>query len=846
MAERTLLHTAAKMTEAEVSRCAESGFRNCGNLSGKVDQFHRIKEKLAARPGWQAAALAELLDPRLLGDRTGVWDGTQVVRRLVAEIKSSDQCDNVTEFISQEASSLKPTPLTRHIINERTCGDAIQLNAMAGMWTEWRFLTIVGKVDDRLHIVSGGEEPEFFEVDGQSEAFDIGRERFFVTLVRADARITARLMGPSRVTPRVWVYGARLSRLFGAERLPPACLEIDLRPQNDPSLEVYVDGAFAGIRPVLYLHPWEHSFLSDPGEHNVTILRNTPKGAQVLTALQVSDDQLQSNTGCLRLAFDFTDRDARRDVAVLPPLVSPSCAAAGLDAAGLHMDTERLLRRLGRSPKRAQAWADTMNSFASLVHQFSARDPVGASRGRMASDASLETGAAEFVRQGFHTLLTVELMCRNGSQSSGHVSLRAHRVDLTPMMGMRDPGVGLDLSEVLHTVTESVASPAGLDLALVGVLGRLFGEHYVRFEHTMASRRFRGEVLVRFDAYSPGIKHDPTAEAEPKPYRVTLEARFLERSDMYLCAGPRGRVQIRSDDAAEQWWSAKKKPPIARTNHPIKLAPKMEVVETAEWNPPRPGVYLLRLLLQDQSSKRASGASVAYRCVDVVEPPARFWADVGYGRGPMWTPQTEARSGTLGHGALLVGFAHRTAAGSNIDVGFTLGYGHAIHSRTAPPSWELPPDGSGTAPAYDPQGHLRLNWTRRSLLAGATVGYRIPAPLCTLGLECTEFWRALDFKLRFATLFDVGRVSTDNIDPALSKFLTRTDGLDLDMTSMLQGGVLAHISRDRAVYAAVTATLVGWDDFWLGGREQTSTQTTMTYDTALLVGGSIGVEADIW
>jgi hypothetical protein len=94
---------------------------------------------------------------------------------------------------------------------------------------------------------------------------------------------------------------------------------------------------------------------------------------------------------------------------------------------------------------------------------------------------------------------------------------------------------------------------------------------------------------------------------------------------------------------------------------------------------------------------------------------------------------------------------------------------------------------------------------------------------------------------RVLPLIDVGSVDTSSVDPAFERLLRGAEGLDLDISFSAEAGIFAHLGPTVSSYVLFSAGTLGWDDFLLGGADQSEAQSSITYDAFVVAGASVGV-----
>jgi hypothetical protein len=629
-------------------------------------------------------------------------------------------------------------------------------------------------------------------------------------------------MSASRTIPEIHSYYAgRKAHRHSVQPTAPSCLELDIRPEPDPTRIVFLDGHRVDAT---VLEVDESADTEGWTDHELTVLRRSGKGFSVLARSTIPRATLRAATGCHTVRYDFTPHDAAKDIAIARVKASASCQAVGLDDDDVRQYAEAVIKRTGIQLKDPKLLEEATGRIVDLQRELS-ENAVGASRGRMESTQALVEAAAEFGRQGFHSLLMVELSCPGRVGAPARYAVRAYRADLQKLLRPRDPATGLDLRDVWKSESSSIRPDELLTSAFVGAIMPLLGLPYVRFEESRNERILQEFIQERISIYVPPEMLPPRRHAN---WRIRLEAQRLIPAKEYMC-DPQSRASVPHSIFAASFDRHDKE---VMDESAVVLAGAGSELRWVPWNPRASGMHLLRITLENTADPNVRGAKEAFSCVNVVENPNHVWLDLTYARGILTHPAADARAGSLGYGLLMGGLSRQVSQGFVFGAG--LGYANAVHSASAPPSWEV-----GGA-EYDANGTVSLHWTRQSILFGPTIAYRFPATACHLPIACTRVPRAFDLLVRGVFAFDVGVIDRAGIGANVPEFLEPAEGLDLDVSSFFQVGVETHPTPNSALYATFTLGWVGWDDFVMGGKRQTPAQRAVTYDSWVVIGGTVG------
>lgn len=784
-----------------------------------------VTKRLGTQGGWKAGILADLLPRGLLDDARA----RDVASKLATQMpKPQEQAVKPPKGKAQPCASVREGEVSFSSV-DRECHKLIGLDAALSNTHE--LLQVKTTDARRIDLITVGAETRIQTFDGDGpigrlEDHKVASDRYFF-LVPLRSAVTLRVFGPGKRVPIVRTFGG--NELFVTVRARgPLCLLFDMRPVADPKRVVLVNGQDLGDTSSIEVSD-EHLDHGEPPA--VMILAPSPKANGQYRRLESRSIPWANLTAgkCYTIPLDLTHPGG---VAVIGADAHSGCAAQGVTNTKLRADAEAILEQLGEKPRKMADWRNAVKNFGDSISPLRSDRRLGGPVGRLDSSESLLTNAEEFARQGFSALFSLELSCRGASSSTAEFTLHATRLDVVSLAEPADAVSGRDVDQDLRPVSESVSGEGELEGLMIRVLSRLQGKPYVWTQPDARLRRLQGSASERVSLYVPA---DRVSQAK---VTVSLDAHKLLPQEEYVCRSSDGSARLSTQEVALMFWKGRGR---TRAHHQeaLTVSPGTESTSTVYWNPYGSGLYLLRL-------EAATGDKIrptTFRCVEVKNQNTYIWVDLSYQRGLGPTPARAARNDTLGYGRLLGGMALATDYDGNFNFGFAAGYGNAVHSRNTPSAWEVEP-ASGVMPAV-PHTPLRLplNWTRQSLLFGPSISVRWSSPICAVfwGWSCTRAMRSFDLVARALPLVDVGVVDASGIDPQLRRFLDGREGLDLDLSASLEAGVMIHFGGVMSISIQGTLGVLGWDDFALGGREQSEAQSSITYDAHWVAGGSMGV-----
>jgi hypothetical protein len=866
-AQRALLAAAAALPDP--AACARGPCSQLDALDPKWrDSLRRIVGRLAGFGSWKAAALANVL-PSEIGSfneaRPRLTRYATDLGKFLRKQPLAKECEEASRQLADVAAKRK----SEHTLFEASLGKPYGGTAQCfeaslksqGLPLKLAFedmrdqhmvaLTLVDDPKTTVHVALLSSDPEFFEV---TDFVPIDGMRVYLVPIRHQARATFRIETPNAVVPDIRTLSIDDTTPVIARIRDTRCVEWDISPEaeptRDPTRTVYFDGVPITDRTVAVR---ESIGPEEIQTHDLFVVETSATGPPViLDSLSIPAKQLPL-TGCFRARFDLRSNDDGRDVAILNATAEPSCMAAGIDSQRVRGRVERFLVGTKRRAQDTKNWADTATSFAELAAQLRTlgEPAVGASRGRLATRSLLGSGAAELERQGFSSLVSVNLTCTL-VEKAWDFAIRATVIKVKDLLQPRDDVNGLDLNGVARSELEVSTGLRSLDAAMVGALSRVLGEPYLRFDGIAERRSFQSRVSEQFRVFIPEkpTKRGAARDDDVDDYVVELEAhRFREEQDAFhVCSTVESAQSLRSAQRASDWWKTQTANTADGANIVVTPRANEEGAYEIVWAPRDPGRYLVRAQLLRHHDDPLAGETIAYRCVEIDNTPTRLSFDASYGVNTPLTIGHEGLAGTLHYVQFMLGLSRATSTYSNLDVGIALGYADAIHSREAPPSWELAGAAASNVagPRFERDGRLPLTWTRQSVQLGPMLTYHVPAPLCAIkSLPCSRALRAFSILGRLTPVFDIGKIDASSIPSELRKFTQNADGLNVTVSTFLQAGLHGQIGPEKSLYVLGNLGLIGWSDYVLGGRNQDIAQSRITYEANMTFGVTVGAEYDL-
>jgi len=365
--------------------------------------------------------------------------------------------------------------------------------------------------------------------------------------------------------------------------LPQMAVCADVRVASERALRVFLDGSEVGLRllvegdlsigldgtkgsyganvkrlgRMLWIPEAPEGKVARGREHRLVILEEQKEGGYVIRATR--DLVFQENQReCVAVHYDLSREHMQKSIGLSQVGVG-ECAAAGIDehkvrfavlefmreaklrVADIAQDTKanQLLTSLNRSAEDLRE-----SSTPAWEGRRGGRYGYGADRGDLDTRRLLAGYSEELVRQGFSSMLDVDLHCsRHGNEWD--YSFQARRIDLQKLADQNaDPLLGKDLSEVVKPEIEFISTRGELAIGVNAALARLFRKPGLGLKPLKERQDFveklRGEVVVQMPA---------PAKDEPAQGQYYVDLSYLpisEETAVSRCADVSKRQELRA------------------------------------------------------------------------------------------------------------------------------------------------------------------------------------------------------------------------------------------------------------------------------------------------------------
>gem|GEM_PF-4345927 len=683
------------------------------------------------------------------------------------------------------------------------------------------------------------EDPAFVlqGVIGQDGGIRIGLPQMAVC---ADVRVA------SEKTLRVFLDGA----------------EVDLRPLVEGDLSIGLDGTKGSyganvkrLGRTLWIPESPESKQVNEREHRLVILEEQPGGEHVIRATR--DLVFQENQSeCLSVQYDLSREQLEKSIG-LGQVGIGECAAAGIDEHKVRFAVMEFLRRaklgvadIAQDTKANQLLTSLNHSSEELgesstppwARRRERRFGYGADRGELDTRRLLAGYSEELVRQGFSSILDVDLHCsRHGNEWD--YSFQARRINLQNLADQNaDPLLGKDLSGVVKAEIEFILERDELALGVNGALSRLFTKPGIGLKPMAENQEFvsklKGEVVVQI----------PPAAKEQ--YYVDLSyVPISEETAVSRCADVSKRQELRakSGDLIDQKG--------AWILGPIFAAKSTTGEQTLllHLQPVRPAFALVRARLlraTGPTDKYVSGRTFAsegkfdtvredYRCTNMSPAWVEGWATLD---GWLDLSPSEDREETMTGVFGSIGIDWNQDGCSHvpttwkwkfpcIKLGFGLGYGYTERKGSLLPVW----DGlSDPDVDFDQSGKSPYIIREHAILAVADINMR--GTFCeatgwfTRGKTCTQAGRRflLMAQVRLLPGFHIADLSDPSLD-GLTLF--RGDKTQLLADVGLLMGLGAGIELRQGLRVLATYSF-GWKRLGDYARDPSTASTYQQFITS--------------
>jgi hypothetical protein len=552
-----------------------------------------------------------------------------------------------------------------------------------------------------------------------------------------------------------------------------AFVPVDVQVASDTPLRLFIDGvpvkadrAPNGVHSAylqLPIDPYER--VAGQPQHNITAVVPAANHVLLNHSFDVQRGEVKS------LTFDLTT-NRRRDMIGLFSVQALHCESAGVDPTRVQARVLDYLKAQGKPASDLSAWANVLGFVSDLKQVVSTLNgtPVGADRGRLNSSNNLATGAAEILRQGFGTLLSVDLNCSRHTTNRWDYAVSVRRFDLEAIShAARDPIRGINVDDIQTTEVEIIDERELLSSALASALARVYDIPFIGLPKYVAVQPFFEPVSLDVEVSTP---LDSTSR-----YHAVLTMLALRDADARAQCGTLEdahtlRARAHSDELerlAGDWIPG----------DTVRVAAgevRRRVQLTAE--PTTPTIFLVRAALMPERSDVAP-LSVDYRCVDTGFQPVDMWVDLE-GRFQATSPRGRIENSRAI--AVSIGIDWRRARGL-LALGAGIGYAHTVRDGQAPGSWSDVRDVN-----FDLAGRHAYEVLEHSVFL--LVRGELRTTICGLTLTslCNDVTRRIETSLRVLVTPGLHVISND-LNPALRDFRRNSPNIVPDVGAFVQLGL---------------------------------------------------------
>ena len=708
------------LTPAEQQRLAT----RCAGRGRPGPEDAPLLARLAARAGWEAAALGELLDgaaPHLdLGVSAPESKRLQAVRRALQDslverpgLAQKPGCKPVAAALDDYAAAREagePTvpPFAGAYLDDGRC---VPLDAAA--LADINILTVPADAAESLFVAAAAGERVVLQWFGPSDAVAYKNRRVFVVAVPSWSVVTVRAAARDVTAATTW-SGFVIHDLTLWDRPPAAgCLRLSVDLDADTALlldgHVLTDGERLAHRTVGVV----------AGAHELVALRCAGGSECAVRFREVLPASAQTGTQnlCQDLALDLHQP---RSVAILRVSAAPGCdAALAWRANGVATDYLRHHQsRTGRVFRDLASYATLTEALGAM--RTSLNPAAGATVGASTGADSLElvaTVAKEAWRQGIDELVSLELRCTAGDAPA--LTLQGSSISVREVFGRsRGDVAGLDLTQLLRLQSLEFRSDAQLQSTVEGVLDQLLGRSYLRIREGAASFPYRQRARVELTAFgqtavdgTPELAAVHLAEPHRRAPQVCQALRQPDRGAALLTAD----ALVRAAPRAQQMQVATGRDtplvaPATEESDPLSTAAATYI--DGSLRATRPGTYLV---VARWRTAAGPGPVLDATCVRFEVPARELWASVMF--APDLTMVTPIRDYRAHHLRALLGQTWYTRR-PWLGLGVAGGYAYTRYASAAGlPSWQ---DFEVTGQ----QSVAPLEWHRHALVVGPLVELR--------------------------------------------------------------------------------------------------------------------------
>jgi hypothetical protein len=804
-------------------------------------QLKQIVTQLVAWQGWEAALVAQLMPAEMFEGPTGsegTFDPRCDVRTALRDSVLATQRSMAQQDPTQRFAM--PLVLPDH------CGSTQRQDRATSS------LAVIAPAEFEVRVLAAGERPRRLAVSQwRGEPVIVAARGLFHTRLPFNRPYVAIARarpetGAAPGLPTVFTGVALGDRTHHADEAQAMCVgfQIKVEPavpvqatqdvpvvaQVEPAVSVLLDGTpidLAQNGGRISGTIWVPVTSTSSATHALSVLRSDG-GEPIMLADRPLNLEPARSHGCEEVRLDLThksDKSGKKGIGVLQ-IDAERCVEAGVDSAKLHDYIASFLLASKFKMIDLRAWSYTTRFFSDFRQTLDTLGgkPVGAERGQFDVVANAGTASAELTRQGFDSLMWLELRCTRNEENRWDYSFLAKRLDLSALAQRgRDPLAGVDLDGLLKTEIELARSRDALGPAIELGLARLLDLPAATFLPQPSELHFASAISTEVEVHVP----KPPRDEQPKPLTVRLAGRGVPSEQDCARLGDQRALRRERDRALEatQGWTElgryQLRPGVADQRWPMAFSPKAPVPT------------LLKLSLSDPDDHLLA---TSFRCVDLGRSSMRVWTSFVVA----WSTEHEdARVEDVRTIVGLVGVERSILTW----FGWSLGLGVAQTERRGltPSDWEsvnsvVVTDG---ATGFE-RGRLPYEMSSWGMLLH--VGVVASASLCEFGnLFSSCSVPALRGLLLSARLLLIGGIYRTNQDSSDSRLMAPEahDRAHADLALLLQPGLVYHASRLVAFDARVAVGVPRLINQFCGPG------TGGDCYVPLMLGGSLGVSWEL-
>lgn len=606
---------------------------------------------------------------------------------------------------------------------------------------------------------------------------------------------------------------------------------------------------------------------------------------------------LSENVRCEKRHLDLGGLSSK-EVALVDVGLGKKCTEAGVDAGVVNALAKSFLQtneeELGIKLSDMSTWSDVANDLTDILSGLEAvkRESTGGDRGNADIQQAFGQSAAEVVRQGANTLLTLDIACQQRRTSGKwRYTVIAEMIDLqAALKSGRDRLSGYAVRESTETEVEKAADLRDLPTATVAALARLLEVPHVQVVRPERSSSLYSKNILEVRSFLPKRVHeretafaieqsnqgqDASSTAGPAVYPVDIRARLLNARDAEKYCD-----QLGSKGNLAGFGFAAIDPGENRGQREIVLHSEEFEESTHDFQvlPHRRGTYLVTASLRksslreededqeedDKRSKYYEGdverGDVLWRSGICVEVGAPDYELVGTftGGGAISGPYQDYRPENASILRAEIGFdwpVHMDWA----RMGVVLAYSRVEHNAFSLPSWHdlgalegATADGvytSGTGDAlFDESGRTDITWVRNSMQVGVSFGFTLPLQGAgSPRYPGLHFFRRMSLVASIVpVMFDLGFIDTSEVPEELDHFLGSRSSqdwiYDFDVGACTHLGISLQVAEEHRLLVLWSVTFAALDDAIMAeANEGDEDRRKITHDTHVGFGLSVGV-----